>query len=590
MPSQGKKEGATHHRYWHDFAEKNLFGIEINEQIARTAKMNMIIHDDGHTNVVAADGLLSPADLVAKTGNAQFEACSFDFIITNPPFGSSVRQTEQAYFKNYRLATKSADWLNPKSRQATRPAQDTEVLFIEQCHTYLREGGYLAVVIPDGILTNSSLQYVRDQLESLYRIIAVVSMPQTAFAATGAGVKSSVLFLRKHSAIQSKAIDDLRQRLQDDTKTEQKFDKKLAKLEQDKRDMLKKKTGFVGTELGRKAALELATLFNTEPDKKWTLEDTHVYGIWKKELSEAFTQKIDALKYFTDEIYQELLRKNQFDYEIFMAIAEDIGYDSTGNKIDKNDLISIEKRLSNFLHSGVKTLANIDHSFVKNLSELAVQQRWDPLFHQFNVFKFATNVNVNFQRMGSLIKYVRTGFAAGKADQDNKNGVIQIRPTNINEDRNLVFERNVCLPFDLLKEFPQDRLQKGEVLFNNTNSQDLVGKTTFFNLEGDYFCSNHITRIQVDPQQINPLYLAHILNGYQRMKIFYRMCVNWNNQSGINAEALKKLLIPVPALTVQNKLVADLTNLEEAAQELRQQAQHKLDDARTQVRKFILNN
>ena len=143
MPSQGKKEGATHHRYWHDFAEKNLFGIEINEQIARTAKMNMIIHDDGHTNVVAADGLLSPADLVAKTGNAQFEACSFDFIITNPPFGSSVRQTEQAYFKNYRLATKSADWLNPKSRQATRPAQDTEVLFIEQCHTYLREGGYL---------------------------------------------------------------------------------------------------------------------------------------------------------------------------------------------------------------------------------------------------------------------------------------------------------------------------------------------------------------------------------------------------------------------------------------------------------------
>ena len=74
------------------------------------------------------------------------------------------------------------------------------------------------------------------------------------------------------------------------------------------------------------------------------------------------------------------------------------------------------------------------------------------------------------------------------------------------------------------------------------------------------------------------------------MKIFYRMCVNWNNQSGINAEALKKLLIPVPALAVQNKLVADLTNLEEAAQKLRQQAQHKLDDARTQVRKFILNN
>ena len=53
------KQHARWWPYWQDFAEKNLFGIEINEQIARTAKMNMIIHDDGHTNVVASDGLVS---------------------------------------------------------------------------------------------------------------------------------------------------------------------------------------------------------------------------------------------------------------------------------------------------------------------------------------------------------------------------------------------------------------------------------------------------------------------------------------------------------------------------------------------------
>ena len=47
-----------HYRHWHDFAMSNLYGIEINEQIDRTAKMNMIIHDDGHTNVVASDGLV----------------------------------------------------------------------------------------------------------------------------------------------------------------------------------------------------------------------------------------------------------------------------------------------------------------------------------------------------------------------------------------------------------------------------------------------------------------------------------------------------------------------------------------------------
>ena len=139
------KDAAKHWTHWHTFAENNLFGIEINEQIARTAKMNMIIHDDGHTNVVAADGLLMPDDLAVKTKNKEFKADSFDFIITNPPFGSVVRQTEQAYLHNYKLASKEVDWLNPKSLEAKRPGQDTEILFIEQCHRYLVEGGYLAV-------------------------------------------------------------------------------------------------------------------------------------------------------------------------------------------------------------------------------------------------------------------------------------------------------------------------------------------------------------------------------------------------------------------------------------------------------------
>ena len=83
--------------YWHNFAEKNLFGIEINEQIARTAKMNMIIHDDGHTNVIAIDGLENEAQI--KTINKGFKNNHFDFIITNPPFGSSIKQNEKNYLK-----------------------------------------------------------------------------------------------------------------------------------------------------------------------------------------------------------------------------------------------------------------------------------------------------------------------------------------------------------------------------------------------------------------------------------------------------------------------------------------------------------
>jgi type I restriction enzyme M protein len=349
VPSEGRKEGARHHRHWHDFAEKNLFGIEINEQIARTAKMNMIIHDDGHTNVVAADGLLPPSELTKKTSNREFKANSFDFIITNPPFGSSVRQTEQAYFHQYRLANKSADWLNPKSKAAQRPAQDTEILFIEQCHGYLREGGYLAVVIPDGILTNSSLQYVRDQIDSLYCIVAVVSLPQTAFAATGAGVKSSVLFLRKHRTQQTKLIEDLRQYLQDSIKAKQGFDKKLAALEQSKKNILKNKTGFSNAEPGRRAALQLVALREQKPEEKIELEDTPAYLGWKKEISDQIADEIEKLKSSASDAYETALRKDQGDYEIFMAIAEDIGYDATGKQTKVNELEEIGRALREFI-------------------------------------------------------------------------------------------------------------------------------------------------------------------------------------------------------------------------------------------------
>ena len=185
------KQYAKWFPYWHDFAEKNLFGIEISEQISRAAKMNMIIHDDGHTNVITSDGLVSDEAIFAKTSNQGFKYGTFDFIITNPPFGSTIRQSEQAYLKTYQLGKKEEDWLAVKAQpENTRDGQSTEVLFIEQDYKFLREGGYLAIVLPDGILTNSSMQYVRTQIEDWFRIVAVISMPQTAFVANGAGVKS----------------------------------------------------------------------------------------------------------------------------------------------------------------------------------------------------------------------------------------------------------------------------------------------------------------------------------------------------------------------------------------------------------------
>lgn len=336
-----EKEEKDHYKHWHDFAEKNLFGIEINDQIARTAKMNMIIHDDGHTNVIAADGLLGDSELQAKSKNKEFVYGTFDFIITNPPFGSSIKLTEKAYLHQYNLGKKELDWLNANgnAKETIRDNQSTEILFLEQCHNFLTEHGYLAIVIPDGILTNSSLQYVRDNLEELYRIVAVVSLPQTAFTSTGAGVKSSVLFLRKHKEKTSDKIAAQKSKLKTAILKDNKFIETIEKWEKEKKTAIKKLE-------------EEAKQKNTKASKK---EIGDLVKDDKAKLQAEFTDKVNLLKEELTDKYFTAKQAVLDDYSIFMAIAEDIGYDATGRSTGNNELIEISKELAKFINHINKT-------------------------------------------------------------------------------------------------------------------------------------------------------------------------------------------------------------------------------------------
>lgn len=174
--------------------------------------------------------------------------------------------------------------------------------------------------------------------------------------------------------------------------------------------------------------------------------------------------------------------------------------------------------------------------------------RWDPLFNQADVFAFIRDAKCDLKRMGSQVEYFITGFPAGRSDQvdEEDGGVIQIRPTNVNDDRELIFLRNVYIAAEELKTRRADVLKRREVLFNNTNSQEQVGKTVWFDLEGDYFSSNHITRIGTKSAELNPQYLAALLNLYQRRKVFFKLCTNWNNQSGVGSDILARMPIPMP--------------------------------------------
>lgn len=197
-------EGSVEHRsHWHDFAQKRLFGIELNDSIARVAKMNMIVHDDGHTNVISVDSLQEIEKI--KEENKGFAFNRFDIILTNPPFGAVIKKTEKPYLDKYDL---DYNWKDGARDGKSKASMKTEILFLERCYQFLKPNGRMAIVLPDGILTNSSLQSVRDWLLEHYRLTAVVSLPQYSFAHYGAGVKASLVFLQKRSANETPNDDE----------------------------------------------------------------------------------------------------------------------------------------------------------------------------------------------------------------------------------------------------------------------------------------------------------------------------------------------------------------------------------------------
>ena len=327
------RSARQHYAHWRDFAKNNLFGVEINDNIARVAKMNMIIHEDGHTNIAAADGLLPPDEIAKRADNRGFSAKKFDFIITNPPFGAVIQQVEKAYLANYRFGWKEINWLEPKSQRVQRPSVRTEILFLEQCRNFLREGGYLAMVVPDSILNTSSLQHVRNWTEEVFRIVAVVSMPQSAFAPTDAGVKCSVLFLRKRPKKKAEEIRAIREEIQRSTAEKFRLKEQLEEWKAEKQRRVRGKDGFIPP-----------SALNGGDVKK-----TAAYKAWKREMDAEYNKRVVGLQ---DELLAECSvekAKRLPDYSIFMAIAEEIGYDATGRTTARNDLREIGDALREFI-------------------------------------------------------------------------------------------------------------------------------------------------------------------------------------------------------------------------------------------------
>jgi type I restriction enzyme M protein len=287
--------------------------------MARTSKMNMIMHGDGHGGVHHHDGFINV--------NGIFEG-RFDIILTNPPFGASVepsdvvhesdtavgREAAKRYENDYgELYTDAIARVRaavnkpiislfelPKGEQSK---VKTEILFLERCLSLLKPGGRLGIVLPEGIFNNPSLVYVREFCENRAFLRAVVSLPQETFFSSGAAVKASLLFLQKFTA--KEQVD---------------FDAKETKA---RKEVEAKHAAAIAGETRRlEGAIAAAKEAGTSEQRK----------VLQRELT-------DYEKRFAETIAAETraLLKERFPYPIFLYEAENVGITATGD-VDQNEL------------------------------------------------------------------------------------------------------------------------------------------------------------------------------------------------------------------------------------------------------------
>lgn len=302
-------------RLWR-LSNRCIYGTDANDRMARTSKMNMIMHGDGHGGVHHHNGFLNV--------NGIFEG-RFDVILTNPPFGASVEPSDKVQpqdvaverdaFNRYKemfgdlyvqsQARTKASQGQPIAALFTLPKRGraqqgkigkirTEILFIERCINLLKPGGRMGIVLPDGILNNPSLQYVREFCENRGYVRAIVSLPEETFVSTGATVKASLFFWQRFTKDQQIHFDATRKQSEADirVKHQREIDREVSAYD------------------ARISAAQSANLRKVVNKEKQAF------------LTERENQIVDESR--------QLLRE-RFNYPIFMYDARHVGITATGD-------------------------------------------------------------------------------------------------------------------------------------------------------------------------------------------------------------------------------------------------------------------
>lgn len=171
-----------------EVAVANFYGIDFNPFLVKVAQMNMVMHGDGSSNMLHANSLVNPEEWDEYEAKENIKLGDFDIVVTNPPFSTKAKIDDVNILKQYTITNFRTE--NP------RTSLPPEQLFIERCLAFLKPGGYLGIVLPNSILSNPGLMWIREWLLNKAEVIASVDLPQETFEPS-TGTQTNILILQK---------------------------------------------------------------------------------------------------------------------------------------------------------------------------------------------------------------------------------------------------------------------------------------------------------------------------------------------------------------------------------------------------------
>jgi len=421
-----------------DFSHKNVFGIEINRRIARIAMMDMVIHDDGHTNIECNNALLDYADFDPRR---DIRAGKYDIVLTNPPFGA--REEQSTILNRFDLGRGKA-------------AQRAELLYIERSLELLRSGGKMGIVLPDGILNNVNDRNVRTFINQKALVLGVVSLPAHTFAPFGSGMQTSLLFLQRRD----------------------------------------------------------------QNGQDWG------------------------------------------NYPVFMAIASNVGYDSTGRDVPSNDLpqiLDVYESGNQAEFAGWVIPEQLKNSLrLKELRESFILDRMDPKYYYLatRIDQQLSSMKYRIKRLADLAITIKSGARPPGRAMYFRGDIPSLEGGNINPLGGLTLDELKYIPDDFYIDHLESAVKPSDILIvkdGATTGKVAIIPSTFPFEQANI--NEHLFKVRINTDLADPYYVFAFL--YSELgQLQMQREITGGAQKGIVKSAIEKLLVPLPPRDIQTKIAA----------------------------------